>query len=128
MLCSIWYHFYNFQNVKNTHGGVLLLNSNTPPSFFFAFFKLYKWYQIAQRITHFLFIAAFYELEELVLNADSIDDIDLVDGLVCGAIKNLKANRLKPDPMLYLTLSNLAKINYNIFTSKRVVEVSELFF
>lgn len=75
-----------------------------------------------------MFIAAFYELEELVLNADSIDDVDLVDGLICGAIKNLKANRLKPDPMLYLTLSNLAKINYNIFTSKRVVEVSEIFF
>ena len=24
MLCSIWYHLYNFKNVKNTHGGVLL--------------------------------------------------------------------------------------------------------
>ena len=26
--------------------------SNTPPWGFFAFLKLYKWYQIAQRITH----------------------------------------------------------------------------
>ena len=25
MRCSIWYHLYNFKNVKNTHGGVLLL-------------------------------------------------------------------------------------------------------
>ena len=25
MLCVIWYHLYNFKNVKNTHGGVLLL-------------------------------------------------------------------------------------------------------
>ena len=25
MLCTIWYHLYNFKNVKNTHGGVLLL-------------------------------------------------------------------------------------------------------
>ena len=25
MLCAIWYHLYNFKNVKNTHGGVLLL-------------------------------------------------------------------------------------------------------
>ena len=25
ILCTIWYHFYNFKNVKNTHGGVLLL-------------------------------------------------------------------------------------------------------
>ena len=23
--CAIWYHLYNFKNVKNTHGGVLLL-------------------------------------------------------------------------------------------------------
>ena len=25
MLCTIWYHLYNLKNVKNTHGGVLLL-------------------------------------------------------------------------------------------------------
>ena len=25
MFCTIWYHLYNFKNVKNTHGGVLLL-------------------------------------------------------------------------------------------------------
>ena len=25
MRCTIWYHFYNLKNVKNTHGGVLLL-------------------------------------------------------------------------------------------------------
>ena len=25
MLCSIWYYLYNLKNVKNTHGGVLLL-------------------------------------------------------------------------------------------------------
>ena len=23
--CAIWYHLYNLKNVKNTHGGVLLL-------------------------------------------------------------------------------------------------------
>ena len=23
---AIWYHFYNLRNVKNTHGGVLLLD------------------------------------------------------------------------------------------------------
>ena len=22
--CAIWYHLYNFKNVKNTHGGVLV--------------------------------------------------------------------------------------------------------
>ena len=25
MLCAIWYHLYNFKNLKNTRGGVLLL-------------------------------------------------------------------------------------------------------
>ena len=48
---------HNLKNVKNTHGGVLLLlacnctKSNTPPMVFFTFFKLYEWYQIAQSTT-----------------------------------------------------------------------------
>ena len=25
MRCAIWYFMYNFKNVKNTHGGVLIL-------------------------------------------------------------------------------------------------------
>ena len=25
MLCAIWYHLKNFKNVKNTHGGALIL-------------------------------------------------------------------------------------------------------
>ena len=58
MLCTIWYHLYNFKNVENAYGGVLLLvklqafKSNTRPWVFFTFLKLYKWYQIAQRITN----------------------------------------------------------------------------
>ena len=60
-LCAIWYHLYNLINVKNTNGGVLLLvklqvsscnftKSNTLPLMFFTFFKLQKWYQIAQHM------------------------------------------------------------------------------
>ena len=26
MRCAIWYHLHNLKNVKNTHGGVLLLD------------------------------------------------------------------------------------------------------
>ena len=54
MFCAIWYHLYNLKNVKNTHGGVLLLvtKSNPPPWVLFTFLKFYKWYQIAQRITY----------------------------------------------------------------------------
>ena len=61
MRCAIWYHLYNLKNVKNTHGGVLILvklqglayitKINTPPRVFFTFFKLYKWYQMAQYST-----------------------------------------------------------------------------
>ena len=52
MCYTIWYHLCNLKNVKNTHGGVLLLaaklqakacnftKSNTPPWVFFTFFKL----------------------------------------------------------------------------------------
>ena len=25
MRCTIWYHVYKLENVKNTHGGVLIL-------------------------------------------------------------------------------------------------------
>ena len=53
MRCAIWYHLYNFKNVKNTHDGVSFLvelqaKSKNPPWMFSTFFKLYNWYQIAQ--------------------------------------------------------------------------------
>ena len=61
--CSIWYHLYNFKNVKNTHERVLLLvkfqaktynftKRNTPPWLFFTIFKFHKWYQMAQSILY----------------------------------------------------------------------------
>ena len=57
MLYAIWYHLHNLKNVKNTHGGKLLLvacnftKSNNPPWFFFRFLKLNIWYQIALSTT-----------------------------------------------------------------------------
>ena len=64
-LCTIWYHLHNLKNVKNTHGGVLLLvklqastcnftKSNALPWVFFTFFKLYKRHQIAQHSALYL--------------------------------------------------------------------------
>ena len=47
MRCAICYHLYNLKNVKNTHEGVFLL-----VRYILSFFKLYKRYQIAQRITY----------------------------------------------------------------------------
>ena len=54
---------------KNTHEGVLFLvklqaeaydftKSNTPPCVFLTFFKLYKWYQIAQSVSCWLGITS----------------------------------------------------------------------
>ena len=54
--CAIWYHLCSLKNVKNTHGGVLILvKINTPPWVFFTYFKLYKLYQIVQRTTVIVF-------------------------------------------------------------------------
>ena len=33
MRCAIWYHLYHLKNVKNTHGGVLLLAPKVIRSF-----------------------------------------------------------------------------------------------
>ena len=62
MLCAIWYHWYNFKNMKNTHGGVILLvklqtearnftRCNTLSLVFFTCFKSDNSYQIVQIIT-----------------------------------------------------------------------------
>ena len=52
MLCAISYHLCNFKNVKKHpwRSVTFSTKSNTPPWVFFMFFKLHKWYQIAQRI------------------------------------------------------------------------------
>ena len=65
ILCAIWYHLHNLKNVKNIHERVLLLvklqalacyftKSITLPWMFFTFFKLYKWYRIAQSVSYML--------------------------------------------------------------------------
>ena len=51
MLCTFWYQLHNLKNVKNTHRRVSLSVKNIIPLWVFStFFKLYKWYQIVQRI------------------------------------------------------------------------------
>ena len=53
MLCAIWYNLYNLKNVKNTHGGVLLLMKlQALVCSFFTLSKLYKWYQFAHSISY----------------------------------------------------------------------------
>ena len=46
-----------------------------------------------------------------------------IEGVLCGAVKQLKATRAKPDSALYLSLMYLAKIKPNIFATEGVIEV-----
>lgn len=48
---------------------------------------------------------------------------DRIEGVLCGAAKQLKVTRAKPDSTLYLSLMYLAKIKPNIFATEGVIEV-----
>ena len=48
MRCAIWYHLNNIEKALACN----FTKSNTPPWVFFTFFKLYKWYHMAQRTTN----------------------------------------------------------------------------
>lgn len=61
LLCTIWYLSYKFKNVKKTCVRLLFLvktlvsnftKNNTPPWALFRYFKIYKWYEIAQSISN----------------------------------------------------------------------------
>ena len=55
---------HKLKNVKNTHGGVFLLvilQASAPLWVFFTFFKLHKWYQIAQSTTNLHPLSTFIE-------------------------------------------------------------------
>ena len=51
--CTILYHLYNLKNVKNTHGGVLLLVKLQAEATCRLLFKLSKQHQIVQSIKYF---------------------------------------------------------------------------
>ena len=66
------------------------------------------------------------ELEANVLEAAASGQTDQVEGYICGALKALKINRLKPDPMLYLSMIGLAKAKPELFILRAVTEVSSV--
>ncbi|XP_019493101.1 PREDICTED: integrator complex subunit 1 [Hipposideros armiger] len=47
---------------------------------------------------------------------------DRIEGVLCGAVKQLKVTRAKPDSTLYLSLMYQAKIKPNIFATEGVIE------
>ncbi|KAM7371875.1 hypothetical protein PAMP_009079 [Pampus punctatissimus] len=55
--------------------------------------------------------------------AESEGNDDRIEGLLCGAVKQLKLNRAKPDITLYLSLMFLAKIKPNVFATEGIIEV-----
>ncbi|TSS23714.1 Integrator complex subunit 1 [Bagarius yarrelli] len=54
--------------------------------------------------------------------AESEGNDERIEGLLCGAVKQLKMNRAKPDITLYLSLMFLAKIKPNVFATEGVIE------
>uniref|UniRef100_A0A3B3UAH8 Integrator complex subunit 1 n=1 Tax=Poecilia latipinna TaxID=48699 RepID=A0A3B3UAH8_9TELE len=54
--------------------------------------------------------------------AESDGNDDRVEGLLCGAVRQLKMNRAKPDITLYLSLMFLAKIKPNVFATQGIIE------
>lgn len=72
---------------------------------------------------HFCIEANPAELEANVLDAAALGQTDQVEGYLCAALKALKVNRLKPDPMLYLTMVGLAKEKPELFLLRSVTEV-----
>ncbi|XP_055266424.1 integrator complex subunit 1 isoform X2 [Moschus berezovskii] len=47
---------------------------------------------------------------------------DRLEGVLCGAVKQLRVTRAKPDSVLYLSLMYLAKMKPNIFSTEGVIE------
>ncbi|XP_075894687.1 integrator complex subunit 1 isoform X2 [Nelusetta ayraudi] len=60
-------------------------------------------------------------LDEIEASESEGND-DRVEGLLCGAVKQLKLNRAKPDTTLYLSLMFLAKIKPNVFATEGIIE------
>ena len=120
---SITYTIY--RTWKTTMEECSFAKSSTPPWVFFTFFKLYKWYQFAQRITYLLYrmvdlkiFAKTHEsnvMESFFRNAgclksDSHFPKKLVLSASIGNIKNDEKN-------FYFTLGDLF-----------VIKISRLFF
>ncbi|KPP72873.1 integrator complex subunit 1-like, partial [Scleropages formosus] len=54
--------------------------------------------------------------------AEAEGNDERIEGILCGAVKQLKLTRAKPDITLYLSLMYLAKIKPNVFATEGVIE------
>ncbi|KAL8588068.1 hypothetical protein ACOMHN_012106 [Nucella lapillus] len=62
------------------------------------------------------------ELVSKALAASQEGDEEKIEGLICGAVRHLRNNRSKPDPIVYLSLMYLAKTQPSFFVSDIIVE------
>lgn len=61
------------------------------------------------------------DLVPQVLEASDLDEADKVIGLLCGAVRALRSQKQKPDPLLCQSLAYLAKCRPSLFTTDLVV-------
>ena len=71
-----------------------------------------------------IFLVDSSEFLDRVLDADKKDDDDLVEALLCGAVKHLVHNKLKPDQGIYLGLMVLSRSHRSYFQMDNVLNVS----
>lgn len=71
----------------------------------------------------FLLVVSPVVLLDEIEAAESEGNDDRIEGLLCGAVKQLKMNRAKPDITLSLSLMFLAKIKPNVFATEGIIEV-----
>jgi integrator complex subunit 1 len=62
------------------------------------------------------------DLIRAIEDAEQDDQTDAIEGLLCGAVKQLKTQRAKPDPIIYLSLMHLSKCRDYLFMTKHVIE------
>ena len=68
-------------------------------------------------------------LVNLVLAAENGSDDEKIERMLCGAVKLLRSNRVKPESSLYLGLMLLAKTRPVLFCTDHVTEVClDIFF
>ncbi|XP_076072548.1 integrator complex subunit 1-like isoform X1 [Mytilus galloprovincialis] len=62
------------------------------------------------------------ELLEEILEAEDMCNDERLEALICGAVKQLKQLRSKPETAMYLTLMHLAKEKPSLFNNEVVIE------
>ena len=71
----------------------------------------------------FVLLVAPSDLLDSVLEEDSTGDVTRAEGMICGAVKQLRASRGRCDSAVYLALMSLAKARPGLFMRTRILDV-----